>query len=138
MQYFIDTNVFIRFFVPDKFHQDCKLLLAKANAGEINIQTSNEVLAEVVYVLGGFYGFPKAKVANAVRSIAGLPGLSIKDKARPSQAINLYEKNKAKFVDCLISSCPEIAAGKTAVVSYDKDFDKLDVKRVEPKSVLGR
>lgn len=47
-------------------------------------------------------------------------------------AVSLFEKTNVKFFDALISSISEIMEQRWIVISYDKDFDKLGVKRKEP------
>ena len=49
--------------------------------------------------------------------------------------MDLYAGHSVKFIDALITSIPQIAGGDMIAVSYDKDFDKLNVKRKEPKEV---
>jgi len=51
-------------------------------------------------------------------------------------AIEIYEKFPVKFIDALIVSNPKIFKKEITIISYDKDFDKLNVKRKEPKDVL--
>jgi predicted nucleic-acid-binding protein len=48
----------------------------------------------------------------------------------------ISERHKAKWIDCLIASAPDIQSGETAVVSYDRDFDRLGVVRLEPGVAL--
>lgn len=52
------------------------------------------------------------------------------------EAIDLYQKHNIKFVDALIASHPKMQNKEIVVVSYDKDFDKLGIKRQEPAEVL--
>lgn len=53
-------------------------------------------------------------------------------------ALELHRKSGAKFIDCMISSIQGIRNGVISVVSYDRDFDKLGVKRFEPGENLSQ
>jgi len=86
--------------------------------------------------LDGFYKFEKQKVIEALDGIIKLKNLKIIDKFDPQLALDIFQKNNVKFIDALISSNPQIFQMKIIIISYDKDFDKLNVKRKEPKDVL--
>lgn len=138
-KYFIDTNVFIRFFVTDNrnMSEDCIAFIEGVRDGHISAGTSSLVLAEIQWVLGGFYAFGKTDVVAALGSVA--PFVSPAFYApQPLMAVALYEAHAVKFIDTLIASHPDIARGAVTVVSYDKDFDKLGVTRVEPRAALRR
>lgn len=134
--YFIDSNIFLRFFVPDDHHKECRSFLRDLKAGSFKGLTSTLVLVEIQYVLGSFYKFPKTKVITALESIMTVRNLTIEDQINPLLALQLYKKYSVKFVDCLIASHPQIQAGDLTIVSYDKDFDKLETHRLEPKEIL--
>ena len=133
--YFIDTNVFIRVLVKDneKFFRECLSFLNLIKKDEIRAFTSTLVLSEVEWVLDGFYKFEKQKVIEALDGIIKLKNLKIIDKFDPQLALDIFQKNNVKFIDALISSNPQIFQMKIIIISYDKDFDKLNVKRKEPK-----
>ena len=60
---FVDTNVFLRFFVRDveSFYQKAKELFEKAENGEEKLETSDLVIAEIVWVLESYYNFQDQK-----------------------------------------------------------------------------
>lgn len=138
MVYFVDSNIFIRVLVKetDKIFKECYRFLDLVRQSKIKAFTSSLVLAEIDWVLEGFYGFKKENVIEGLKSILKLRGLKIVDKINASLAIELYEKHNIKFIDALIASNPKIFKKKVTMVSYDKDFDKINVLRKEPKEVL--
>jgi predicted nucleic acid-binding protein len=138
MVYFIDTNIFIRVLVKDneRFFQDCKKLLTLISKGKINAFTSALVLSEVNWVLEGYYQFEKEKVIEGLRGILKLKNLKFVEKFGLPLAVKLYEKYSVKFIDALIASNPKIYKKETIVVSYDKDFDKIGIKRKEPLQII--
>lgn len=139
-KYFIDTNIFLRFFVKENeiVYQQCCDFLKLVQTGEIHATTSNLVLSEINWVLSKIYSFSKEDVIDILKSIIGLKNLKIIDSHNISLGISLYEKYNIKFIDSIIASNLEIFTNQSAVVSYDKDFDKLNVFRIEPSELLKK
>ncbi len=136
-KYFIDTNVFLRVLIKEdkKTFLECKKLFERIKKGEIQAYTSSLVLAEIHWVLNSFYKLQKKEILKALASILNLRHLKITEKVDPALALRLYSNFKVKFIDCLIASNPEIFSKKTTIISYDKDFDKLGVKRKTPSQI---
>lgn len=63
-----------------------------------------------------------------------MPHLKIIDAFDLREAIETYKKTKIKFTDCLLASL--LKKKDLKIVSYDLDFDKLNVKRLSPKDFL--
>ncbi len=138
--YFIDTNIFLRVLIKEneKTFGECFGILNKIKKGEIKAFTSSLVLAEINWVLGSFYRFSKFQVAESLKGIINLKGLKIVDKHNLRLAVSIYEKHNVKFVDALIASNFLIFRNKflAVVVSYDRDFDRIGIKRKEPGEFL--
>ena len=90
------------------------------------------MLAETNWTLRSYYGLSREETAEAVSGIINLKNLRILDDFDAGYALELYRSHGAKFIDCMISSIHGIKTGRIHVISYDRDFDKLGVKRVEP------
>lgn len=138
MKYFVDTNIFLRVLELEdqKIFNECSNLLKLINNSEINAYTSNFVLAELVWVLDSSYGESKSKITKSIDGILKLNGLKILDDVDTFKTLELFSKKSVKYVDALIASNSEIQSKKMTVISYDKDFDKLGVKRIEPSDIL--
>lgn len=138
MEYFIDSNVFLRILVKEdeRTFRECYQFLKLVDNRRLKAITSSLVLSEIDWVLEGFYKFKKREVIKCLESILKLKGLKIIDKIEAILAVELYKKYNIKFIDALISSNPQIYQKKVIVVSYDKDFDKIGVKRKEPKEII--
>jgi predicted nucleic-acid-binding protein len=136
MTYIIDTNIFLRTLIKDddKVFSDCINLLELVKKNKINVVVPGVVFAEVIWVLSSFYKFPKSKVIRAVNSIQKLSGIKIIDSYDYNQTFSLYEEKNVKYIDCLIASL--VKDKSYVVISYDKDFDKLKIKRQEPEEFL--
>tara|TARA_Y100000310_G_scaffold331795_2_gene406047 strand:+ start:423 stop:767 length:345 start_codon:yes stop_codon:yes gene_type:complete len=102
---------------------------------KIKVYTNPTVISEVVWVLSSHYGFPKQKTAQAVDAILGIKNLSLQDNTNIRKTMELFIENNAKFIDCLIASDKDLQDSRAKIISYDKDFDKLGVKRVEPSVI---
>jgi len=128
MSYFIDTNIFLRILVKEdkKTFKECYHFLKSVDAKKIKAITSSLVLAEIDWVLESFYKFKKAEVIKCLKSILKLKGLKMIDNIDISSAVEFYRKYNVKFIDALIASNPEIYRGNIILISYDKDFDKIE------------
>lgn len=137
--YFLDSNIFLRIFTDDnkKMASDCvKLLKGITTNNSIKAYTSNIVLSEIVWTLGSFYKYPKSELVKVIKSIVNLANVEIVDNFDTLVASEIYENKSVKFIDSLISSIKGIYTRNWIVVSYDKDFDKLGAKRLEPSQLI--
>ena len=137
-KYFIDTNIFLRPIVKDDFHkvQECEKILKKIKKGEIVASTSSIVLAELMWVCNSFYKIEKQEIVKILKGISNFKNLKIIDNFNPKLAIEIYGKHSIKFIDALIASNPKILDKTMTVISYDKDFDKINIIRKEPKQII--
>ena len=136
--YFLDTNIFLRAIVKDENRQahECLQLLEKISRNELVVYTSSIILAELNWTLLGFYHYHKSDVAEILKGLTNVKSIKIKDFYATAKAVELYQKYNVKFIDCLIASHPKIISGQIVVVSYDRDFDRLSVTRVEPSQLI--
>lgn len=139
MEYFIDTNIFLRILVKEneKTFKECYQFLKLVNTKKVKAFTSVLVIAEIDWVLESFYGFKKEKVIKVLESISKLKGLGIIDKTNLLLSLRFYKKYNVKLIDALIAAHPKINRQKATIVSYDKDFDKMKLKRVNPGKVIN-
>jgi predicted nucleic acid-binding protein len=137
MQYLIDTNIFLNVLTErnKKKYIDCVELLTKIKTGKISGVTSSIILAEIVWTLKATYKQTKKQRVRAIKSIINLKNLKIVDDYNCAYALSLHEKHKIKFVDSLIASIAGVSEKKIAVISYDKEFDKVNVDRKEPRQI---
>lgn len=137
-KYFIDTNIFLRPIAKDDARKvkDCEELFQKIKNSEIIAFTSNIVLAELVWVCGSFYKIKKEEIIEILKAVSNFKNLKIVDNFNQSLAIEIYKDNSVKFIDALIASNSKIFQREIIVISYDKDFDKMNILRKEPKQVI--
>lgn len=136
--YLIDSNIFLRVIVRDEEEtwQDCVDLLSEIEEDTIPAYVPTVVIAEVQYVLKSFYGFEKSDLIKALGGIVATKNLDVVDDLSFPLAMKLFEDHNVKFVDSLIASSRRIQEKKASILSYDRDFDKLGVRRVEPADLL--
>lgn len=134
MKYFVDANIFLRFFAPSEKEvaEESERVLQVIKDGKIKAYTSVLVLSEVVWVLGSSYKAKKDEVIQAVDAVNSMKNLKFTEDFNRMLALEIYSDNKVKFIDSLIASNKDIQVGNMKVLSYDKDFDKIGVDRVEP------
>ena len=137
-RFFVDTNIWIRAIVKGdhKYTRDCQAIIDLIETEKIVAIVSDSVIAEIVWTCMSFYKIPKGKVLDATSSILATVNLRILNDGDIRLALSIFDKWNVKFGDAMIASSDEIARGLISILSYDKDFDRLGVKRVEPRAVL--
>lgn len=134
MQYFVETNVFLRFLTRDeeKQYRSARLLFKKAKKGKIELITSALVIFETVWTLLSYYKQPKEEVIEKILSLLELPSLEVEHKEIFQEALVVWQQNNIDFNDAfnyIWSQKKKVIA----IYSYDKHFDKLpQLKRIEP------
>ena len=98
---FIDTNVFLRFLTQDDLDkaEKARRLFASAVAGEVVVETSLLVIAEIVWTLESFYGLPHDEVAELVTTILATPNLECPNKELLIEALLAYTERNVDFID---------------------------------------
>ena len=127
---FLDTNVLVRHLTgtPVEAARRASRCLRGARA----LLLPDLVVAETAYVLGKVYGAPRTEVARALRSVLALPSVHSPDRDVLLRSIEVYEKHGLDFADAYLVAVAE-ASGVGAVISFDRDFDKLEtIARIEP------
>ncbi|MBU1085034.1 MAG: PIN domain-containing protein [Candidatus Beckwithbacteria bacterium] len=136
-KYFIDTNIFIEVLTgrDNTKYEDCYKLFKKIKTNQIQAMTSSVVVAELVWTLKTFYKFSRARITRGLKSIKRLRGLKIIDSYQFDETIKIFEQKSVKYIDAMIASIKPLQEKKWVIVSYDKDFDKIGIKRLEPNKI---
>jgi predicted nucleic acid-binding protein len=128
--WFVDANVFLRFFVQDDDlqHRQSVRLFERAFRGEIRLLCGPPVLFEVVWTLRSAYGQTKTAVLDVLEAILAWPGIEMTDRAIVGTAVERSRQSGVEFADAYIAASSE-AAGCDGVATFnDKDFVRLSVK----------
>ncbi len=125
MSVFIDSNVIIKAFVDDKDNEKCRKVLYG------DFITNTLCLVEAQYSISIIKN-DKVYAADCIKSLFKSNGIIVQlDKNLLFESFKRIEKYNLNIFDlinyttALINTCSEI-------VSYDKDFDDLEIKRAEP------
>src|SRR3989344_8580749 len=93
---FVDTNIFIRFLTKDdpKKADACFDLLQRAEKGEINLQTTESVIAETVYILESkrLYNLSRKEIYQKLFPLLKIKSLKIPYKNSLLLALDIYSK----------------------------------------------
>ncbi len=95
----LDTNMILRFLLHDN-----KEMADKAadiiESGDILL--TNEVAAEVIYVLTGVYKTDRRTASNALLDFIEIDGVQAVEYGVLSKALNFFADCNLDFVDCLL------------------------------------
>lgn len=128
---FIDTNVFLRFFVRDveSLYVKAEELFEKTEKGQLKLETSDIVIAEIVWVLESYYGFSKSEIKEVIETILETKNLKVANHSRVKEAIDLYSSGKMDFIDAY-----NIAYIKAKDFKKVATFDVKHFKNIEDVS----
>lgn len=133
---FLDANIILRFLTNDdpEKAQRCLALMQRADRGEVQITTSETVLAEVIYVLSSprLYNLSPERIRSLLRPILQLRGLRLPSRRLYQRALDIYAAYNVDFEDALTLAHME-RRGIDEILSYDRHFDRIQgVRRQEP------
>ena len=129
----LDTNVLIRFLTNDS-HPKYKTLYTffeSLEKGELQTELKLIVLFQTAFVLKSFYEVPRERIASSLQTLLKFKGLKIKEKRTVTRMLNLWGSEDIEIVDCYLIACLE-KDKQNILYSYDLDFDKYDIQRIEP------
>ena len=133
--YFVDTNIFIRYLTNDNPEdaQRCLVLFQKARSSKINITSSPEVIAEVVYVLSREpYTKERNTIANYLKQLILLFNIPPQEKNLYLDGLKFFSSEKVDYEDAMLVA-RITAAHEDTLYSYDNDFNRFDqITRLEP------
>ena len=135
---FLDTNVILRYLTRDDEAKAkaCYELFQRVQRGEEELATCEAIVAEVIYVLSSPrlpYRLSHEQIRARLLPILTLRGLKLPQKRVCLQALDLYASYPSvDFEDALAVAHME-QRGITAIVSYDRDFDRVaGLRRADP------
>ena len=128
----IDTNIFLEVLLRRKNAPDCRALLDRLSRGELEAVATRFSLHSIEALMGR-HG---ADVVSFLRTVDQTAGLLVYDTTTADEiaAAMLAEKVKRDFDDALQYYVAK-KLGVDEIVSYDRHFEGLDIRRVEPAEV---
>ena len=113
----LDTNYIVRYLTNDNIEM---AEIAENIILNQNPYISNEVLAEVIYVLVGVYTIPKKDVADMLIQLITFSNILVENKNIIINALTIFQTKNLDFVDCILCSYSTIDTIKT----FDKKLKK--------------
>lgn len=131
--FLVDTNVFLRFLTLDVKDQaeTVEKRFKQAEKGEIEVKVLPMAVVEILYHLENWYDYDRSKAVDMVLRLLLPEWMQVEHKQAVYEALVLYKSSNIDFVDLVLWAVAKEGGDK--VMSFDKDFDKLDpMIRVEP------
>lgn len=138
MKYFVDTNIFLRFLVGDvktQAKESRKFFDFALDDEEISLYTSEAVIMEIVWTLGSYYDLSKSEISNEIGPILEFMNFIYPEGDFDWKLIIKPYLEGVSFVDSFNYQLCE-KEGIEVVVSFDQDFDSLDIKRRRPSDIF--
>lgn len=138
MKIFLDTNIWIRYFVADNKlqHEACLQLIQLIEKGVFKPYTSTLVLLEINFVLTKLYNLKEKEVMSDLDSIIQTRNLVLLEKTNWKVAYMYYKKYGIKLADCLIAS--QISKD-TVLCTFDKGLAKIrEVLVQSPEQIINK
>ncbi len=132
----LDTNVVIRYLMGDHANHSLRSIayFDRLYNGKEQALMIDGVVVEIVQVLSSKtqYRAPRQTIAEHLRTIMLLDGLTVQNRDAHVSALERYAVSSLVYVDCLNIAVMQ-KLGITEIVSFDRDFDRIDgITRVEP------
>lgn len=123
-KYIIDTNVFLRFLLNDipRQAEQAAVLFRDAQDQKIEASVAQITLFEIQFILEKYYEFPKAEIAEKLKSLLASEFLQIQDREVFLTALRLYESSSIDFVDTFLPALAESEGGE--VFTFDKKMKR--------------
>ncbi len=131
-RYLVDTNILLRFLSGQPATQAAaaRKLFSRAAAGEIVLDVSPVIVAETLYTLISFYGVERKIAADKLSVLLQQHGVKLRDAGQVLSALEGLQTVNVGCADAfLVAGARE---DNVEVVSFDRDFEKLNVTRYEP------
>jgi predicted nucleic acid-binding protein len=134
----VDANIILRFLTqdPPDMAQKSKILFKQADEGSVGLVILPITIAEVVWVLESYYGYPKNQVEETLADFLCCEGLLVEQKNLIQEALSLYQKYNLDFADALMAATA-LRKGPLSIFSFDRHFDRVEgIERLEPEAAV--
>jgi len=135
--YLVDTNIFLEVMLSRRRKDECKLFLKMLRDGEI-LGTVTDFSVHSITVLLDRLNRPE-KLKTFLLSLTGYRGLAVHytSIAEEVRAVELAREKKLDIDDAL-QYAVALSIGADAIVSFDEDFNNLEIPRLEPVEIIDK
>ena len=130
----VDANVILRYLTkdPPAMAEAALKIFNEARNGKILLLILPITVAEVVWVLESFYGYPKQQIAETMTQFLMCEGLEVENLDPLIGALTLYHEKNLDFADAVLA-ITALRKGPKIICSFDRHLDRVDgLKRLEP------
>lgn len=130
----IDANIILRYLTNDVQDQAERAgeLLAKVEAGSEEVLLPDIILADIIWVLEGYYKQSREQIREWITTILSMQGLRFSDKSVALDALDIYVDLGIDWSDALVAG-QMINHGIMEIYSFDRHFDRIGaIKKIEP------
>ena len=113
----VDTNCIVRYLVNDNIQMAD---IAEETLATQNVFISNEILAEVVYVLLGVYKISRKDIANQLLALIAFENISVLNYTVVKKSLEIFKAQNLDFVDALLCAY----SNQDKVLTFDKKLNK--------------
>ena len=131
---FVDANILLRFLTkqPREQAEQARDIFERGQRLEFNLVLEPLILAEVIYVLLGVYGYSHERVRDELLALLSTEVVRFETVGLERAAIDALSKLSPKldFPDTYLAARARLSGGQ--VVSFDKGFGALEVDWLSP------
>lgn len=126
-KYFGDTNLFLRFLLPEPSRQkeEAQRYFQDAKARKITIIVCQLIIFEVCFALEKYYQQSRLEVYRHLKNIASASYFIVEEREIFLEALEIYKNKNVDFVDAFLFC--KARSQNAQVLSFDKDFKKIAV-----------
>ncbi|OGG02154.1 hypothetical protein A2W14_06510 [Candidatus Gottesmanbacteria bacterium RBG_16_37_8] len=125
INYYLDTNIILRFLLLDNLQQAKKVrhIFHQARKGLIEIYIPYLAFFEAVFMLTNLYKFKKKEISEKITKLINLPFLQIEKRELLLKTLQFYPKINVSFVD--LTFFLEAENLDKTLLTFDRKLKKL-------------
>lgn len=134
---FTDANLILRYLTkdPPEMAEAALKTFRAAQNGEVCLLIIPITVAEIVWVLESFYGYPKTQIATTLTQFLHSDGLEVDNLGLLIETPTLYHEKNLDFADALLATTA-LRQGPNIIYSFDLHFNRVTgIKRLEPSQL---
>ena len=132
-KFFVDTNIFTRFFLQDDktLSPKAEKVITDCENGKYTLVLAPVLFLEITWLLHSFYKQKRNSVILILKKMLRFTNFEVLEKTLVEKMIFFYESNNVDLTDCYFVAQMQ-GKGIDQIFSFDHHFDKLPgIKRLE-------
>ena len=123
----LDTNVILRLLPADhpSHAAEARRLFDQAREGKLRLVVSTMVVAEVVFVLQGFYGLNRVEIAQLIKDLAATPNVVLLESSTVIRASEIFGAHGIDFADAYLAALARESKTLTLATFNKRDFRRF-------------